>query len=1206
MTAPVGPTFLSVPLDVLVNRDLDKNGLDLLETLHKTSAATSTTASADMLLEPASKKQKLQSEQPVDSAEAALLRAGRKKPPWTPTEQAVVAIKHCELGNRWTQIAAYLPLRSENDVKNIWHSTLRCKDTQKRSFLRTYALAVHDHAYDYATRKAMFDIAVRQCGPPPPQASEMINRVQLLMDHPELQVAMQQQHIQQQEQQLLQQQQQQQDQLAQLTQLLQKRDELQQHQQLAHLAQLQHLQHQHPQLMLLQQQHQQLDGDGQDGDEPEQNDSGQRKSAAATGAALASKANDQGLVDVRRLLQSRDKFGSGKYDEKYNDSYMNMDRAVDDVLATELERTHLAQLQAQGQGPGSHRSQASNEPLDPLRGNSDPGVSALRRYNVAMQGQAGNSSGGGAAPAAANAGYPGPQSDAIPTALANMAAAVSAAVAGEAPGVGGGGQNAAGGGAGGGGSDALPGTSRQSGVQLPALGNLLALLYKYNAEHPKQSGWPVNGGGGEEGDPRAATVSDSHMVIDGIDGPSMALGNTTVVNNAASPIDDEDERGSGKATNTSAAVAMSSQGAQPLALRPLALRPLQPKREREHGVKDDDEDGAEGAPSTGDRSAEGSPKRPASVRVAARRAQAAAAAAQAAQAAATSSQQIRETNNGAAAAAAATQSGALRSRGSMPYSFQDADADELGAVEALALAARLNTANVRPTAPSQPGTGRTSGSNLPTVSSVATPISGDVSRVGGVGGIPLVGGASAAANTTAALGASNLRAGNRPGVAVCTGVNPPGGSVLDLHARPPPTVSSQLQPPAPTRTLMRPSSDLHSPGLARQQQQQQQQQQQRSASQTLDVISVLNMPGLRRQVLSLPAQTLVALLCSPAFGSDAEASVLLLVALWLQANKEKVTSEQARAVCGAVRLAALGGFYLSAVLPQLLTEPRVGPAAGKAVISANAKPGGRWFEMRHEELAFLSRYVHAGAAERALLADVARGVYDCSLPWYDMTPRYLGSPAEGFCFEWHIPEQGLRDALSNGTQPHAAFTVNDDISDSEGGSTDGSVAVVPYILCRGLEWHVFVDCQQHHRRTGGGGTCPGGAATGAGSSSVAGVFVYCRVPAALRSPGAGTSGFVGVVPGAGIRLGVHGWRCGRLEEVFVWTFGDETYFVPDAGMGCPSALPLRKRPSSPPGGGSRGGVGGGGAAAATDSSTMAWADYLHEGGLRGTLTFLPH
>lgn len=100
MTAPVGPAFLSVPLDVLVNRDLDKNGRDLLETLHKTSAATSTTASADMLLEPASKKQKLQSEPPVDSAEAALLRAGRKKPPWTPTEQAVVAIKHCELGNR--------------------------------------------------------------------------------------------------------------------------------------------------------------------------------------------------------------------------------------------------------------------------------------------------------------------------------------------------------------------------------------------------------------------------------------------------------------------------------------------------------------------------------------------------------------------------------------------------------------------------------------------------------------------------------------------------------------------------------------------------------------------------------------------------------------------------------------------------------------------------------------------------------------------------------------------------------------------------------------------------------------------------------------------------------------------------------------------------------------------------------------------------
>ncbi|PNH02966.1 hypothetical protein TSOC_011013 [Tetrabaena socialis] len=52
--------------------------------------------------------------------EAALARAGagqKKKPPWTSVEQAVVAIKHAELGNRWTSIAAFLPSRSENDVK---------------------------------------------------------------------------------------------------------------------------------------------------------------------------------------------------------------------------------------------------------------------------------------------------------------------------------------------------------------------------------------------------------------------------------------------------------------------------------------------------------------------------------------------------------------------------------------------------------------------------------------------------------------------------------------------------------------------------------------------------------------------------------------------------------------------------------------------------------------------------------------------------------------------------------------------------------------------------------------------------------------------------------------------------------------------------------------------------------------------------------
>ncbi|GLC56005.1 hypothetical protein PLESTB_001054200 [Pleodorina starrii] len=1116
-----------------------------------------------MLQEPLSKRPKIQSEPPVDSA--GDLRAGRKKPPWTPTEQAVVAIKHCELGNRWTQIAAYLPLRSENDVKNIWHSTLRCKDTQKRSFLRTYALAVHDHAYDYAARKAMFDIAVRQCGPPPPQAAEMIARVQLMMDNPDLQAQMQQQ-MQQQEQQMLQQ-----DQLAQLTQLLQKRDDLQSHPHLAHIAQLQQLQQQHPHLMLLQQQSPH-DADGQqDGGDMELGDTATHQRANAASKLASAKSIDKNMLDVRRLLQAREKYGGGKYEEAFEDSYA----AAEDALASELEqqqqRKHATHLQGQGQGSGANglRNQGS-EPLEAaLRNNPDLSMSALRRYNAAMQGQ--GSSGGGAAPAGGSGGYsaPPPGADPLPSALANMAAVAAAAAAAEQQ------QQPGGGGA--------AATGGEAQRPLPGLGNLLALLYKFNTEQGAPmplptAGWsPGRGEGGEEGN-------------GGAEAPGSAVGNGgaagaaagTAATTAAAPAGEEDER-SGTMAATGATT--SSQGPQSLALRSLALRPLG-KRERESDVKDDEDAAADGAPGSGDRSVEGSPKRPASVRVAARRAQQAATAA------------------AAAAPMQPSQPGGLRPRNSLPYTLEDADADELGAVEALALAARLNTGGGRTPGGGPNASGRSSAGNLAAAAGngggeAAGRISGSSNASAPGGGLR-----NGAAGATAAPGA-------RPGANAAGGG---GGAVLDLHARQTPAAAAALPlppppapPPPPPRSLMRPhSSDLHSSTL------QQRQQQQRSSSQTLDVISVLNMPGLRRQVLSLPSQTLVALLSSPVFGSDAEASVLLLVALWLQFNNNKVTAEQARAVCGAVRLAALGGFYLSAVLPQLLTEPRVGAsAAGKGsagTVAANARPGGRWFELRNEELAFLTRYVHAGAAERALLVDVARGMYDCGSPWYDMTPRYLGSPAEGFCFEWHIPENGLREALSNGTQPHASFTVNDDISDGDGGGSDGSVAVVQYILCRGLEWHVFVDCQQQRR--GGGGTGPGGA--GGGSSSVAGVFVYCRVPAALRAPGAAAGGFVGVVPGAGIRLGVHGWRCGRLEEVFVWTFGDETYFVPDAGMGCPSALPLRNRPSSPAGGvgasgAGRGGAGPGpGAAAAADPATTAWADYLHEGGLRGTLTFLPH
>ncbi|EFJ42477.1 hypothetical protein VOLCADRAFT_97533 [Volvox carteri f. nagariensis] len=87
---------------------------------------------------------------------------------WSPAEEAVLARKHMELGNKWTTISHFLPARSDNDVKNIWHSTLRSKNSERRSFLRTYARAVRDCANDAEARKQAYEMAQRVCGPPQP------------------------------------------------------------------------------------------------------------------------------------------------------------------------------------------------------------------------------------------------------------------------------------------------------------------------------------------------------------------------------------------------------------------------------------------------------------------------------------------------------------------------------------------------------------------------------------------------------------------------------------------------------------------------------------------------------------------------------------------------------------------------------------------------------------------------------------------------------------------------------------------------------------------------------------------------------------------------------------------------------------------------------------------------------------------------------